>query len=70
MEEDGSSIIFKLKDTGSGINLFPRLFTKFITRSEKGTISGLLRHTEVRYGIEFNDDQRATFGFLLQINTK
>jgi two-component system sensor histidine kinase VicK len=40
--EDGS-VIVSVKDTGSGIDpeIFPRLFTKFTTGSEKGTGLGL-----------------------------
>ncbi|MRN69202.1 MAG: hypothetical protein FIO04_05820, partial [Nitrosopumilales archaeon] len=77
MEEDGSSVIVTLKDTGSGIDLqiLPRLFTKFTTRSEKGTGLGLYickRIIEAHGGKiwgENNDDEGATFGFSLPIAT-
>ncbi len=77
MEEDGSSVIVTLKDTGSGIDLqiLPRLFTKFTTRSEKGTGLGLYickRIIEAHGGKIWggnNDDEGATFGFSLPIAT-
>ena len=39
IDEDGSSAIVTVKDTGCGIDpqILPRLFTKFTTKSEKGT---------------------------------
>jgi len=42
-EQDGSLVIVTIKDTGLGIDsqILPRLFTKFATRSEKGTGLGL-----------------------------
>jgi signal transduction histidine kinase len=77
MEEDGSSVIVTLKDTGSGIDpqILPRLFTKFTTRSEKGTGLGLYickRIIEAHGGKIWggnNDDEGATFGFSLPIAT-
>jgi two-component system sensor histidine kinase VicK len=77
-EEDGSSsVIVTLKDTGSGIDpqILPSLFTKFATRSEKGTGLGLYickRIVEAHGGKiwgENNDDKGATFGFSLPIIT-
>jgi len=40
--QDGSAVV-SVKDTGSGIDpqILPRLFTKFTTRSERGTGLGL-----------------------------
>jgi signal transduction histidine kinase len=78
MEEDDSSVIVTLKDTGSGIDpqILPRLFTKFTTRSEKGTGLGLYickRIIEAHGGTiwgENNDDKGATFGFSLAIATE
>lgn len=65
-----------IKDTGSGIDpqILPRLFTKFTTRSEKGTGLGLYickgiveAHGGKIWG-KNNDDQGATFGFSLPIS--
>jgi two-component system, OmpR family, sensor histidine kinase VicK len=70
--EDGS-VVVSVKDTGSGIDpqILPRLFTKFTTRSEKGTGLGLYickRIIEAHGGKiwgENNVDQGATFSFSL-----
>jgi two-component system, OmpR family, sensor histidine kinase VicK len=70
--EDGL-VIVSVKDTGSGIDpqILPRLFTKFTTRSEKGTGLGLyicIRIIEAHGGKiwgENNVDQGATFSFSL-----
>jgi two-component system, OmpR family, sensor histidine kinase VicK len=70
--EDGL-VIVSVKDTGSGIDpqILPRLFTKFTTRSEKGTGLGLYickRIIEAHGGKiwgENNVDQGATFSFSL-----
>src|SRR5215469_8203579 len=70
--EDGSVVVL-VKDTGSGIDpqILPRLFTKFTTRSEKGTGLGLYickRIIEAHGGKiwgENNVDQGATFSFSL-----
>jgi two-component system, OmpR family, sensor histidine kinase VicK len=78
MEEDGSSVVVLVKDPGSGIDpqILPRLFTKFTTRSEKGTGLGLYickRIIEAHGGKiwgENNDDKGATFGFSLAIVTE
>jgi signal transduction histidine kinase len=78
MEEDGSSVVVLVKDPGSGIDpqILPRLFTKFTTRSEKGTGLGLYickRIIEAHGGRiwgENNDDKGATFGFSLAIATE
>jgi signal transduction histidine kinase len=42
-EKKGSQVIVSIKDTGSGIDpgILPRLFTKFVTKSDKGTGLGL-----------------------------
>jgi signal transduction histidine kinase len=42
-KKNHSSIIMSIKDTGTGIDpeIFPRLFTKFATKSKKGTGLGL-----------------------------
>jgi nitrogen-specific signal transduction histidine kinase len=65
-----------IQDTGSGIDpqILPRLFTKFTTRSERGTGLGLYickRIVEAHGGKIWgknNDNQGATFGFSLPIN--
>ena len=67
------SVVVSIKDTGSGIDpqILPRLFTKFTTRSEKGTGLGLYickRIIEAHGGRiwgENNVDQGATFSFSL-----
>ena len=72
--EDGS-VVVSIKDTGSGIDpqILPRLFTKFTTRSEKGTGLGLYickRIIEAHGGKiwrENNVDQGATFSFSLPV---
>jgi signal transduction histidine kinase len=70
--EDGS-VIVSVKDTGSGIDpqILPRLFTKFTTRSERGTGLGLYickmiieAHGGKIWGGN-NVDQGATFSFSL-----
>jgi signal transduction histidine kinase len=68
--EDGF-VVVSVKDTGSGIDpqILPRLFTKFTTRSEKGTGLGLYickRIIEAHGGKiwgENNVDHGATFSF-------
>jgi signal transduction histidine kinase len=42
-EQKDSQVIVSIKDTGSGIDpeILPRLFTKFATKSDKGTGLGL-----------------------------
>jgi signal transduction histidine kinase len=69
---DGS-VVVSIKDTGSGIDpqILPRLFTKFTTRSKRGTGLGLYickRIIEAHGGKiwgENNVDQGATFSFSL-----
>jgi two-component system, OmpR family, sensor histidine kinase VicK len=41
--KDDQNVVVSIKDTGSGINpeIFPRLFSKFATKSDKGTGLGL-----------------------------
>jgi two-component system sensor histidine kinase VicK len=73
-----SSVIVSVKDTGAGIDprILPRLFTKFATRSDKGTGLGLYickRIVEAHGGRIWgrnNYDQGATFSFSLPINRK
>ena len=67
------SVVVSIKDTGSGIDpqILPRLFTKFTTRSKRGTGLGLYickRIIEAHGGKiwgENNVDQGATFSFSL-----
>lgn len=42
-EHNNQEILVSIQDTGRGIDpqIFPRLFTKFATKSEKGTGLGL-----------------------------
>jgi two-component system sensor histidine kinase VicK len=70
-----TSVIVSVKDTGAGIDpsIMPRLFTKFATRSDKGTGLGLYicrRIVEAHGGRVWgtnNDDQGATFSFSLPL---
>ena len=43
LEKKGNQVIVKVKDSGSGIDseIFPKLFEKFVSKSEKGTGLGL-----------------------------
>jgi signal transduction histidine kinase len=43
VEKSGSDVIVTVRDTGRGIDsdILPRLFEKFVTKSEKGTGLGL-----------------------------
>ena len=74
--EDGF-VVISVKDTGSGIDpqVLPRLFTKFTTRSEKGTGLGLYickRIIEAHGGKIWgrnNVDHGATFSFSLPTAT-
>jgi len=71
---DGGSIIVSVKDTGSGIDrdILPRLFSKFVTKSYKGTGLGLFISKSIieahggRIWAENNADGKgATFSFTL-----
>ena len=79
-EKKESQVIVSLKDTGSGIDpeILPRLFTKFVTKSDKGTGLGLYiskkiieAHNGKIWGKNNdNDDDNgigAEFGFILPI---
>jgi signal transduction histidine kinase len=77
-EEDGK-VIVSIKDTGAGIDseLFPRLFSKFATKSFAGTGLGLFIAKNIveahggRIWAENNSDgQGATFSFSLPIRGK
>jgi len=72
-KQKSGSVIVSVKDTGSGIDpqILPKLFTKFATRSEKGTGLGLYickriidAHGGKIWG-KNNSDQGAIFSFSL-----
>jgi signal transduction histidine kinase len=75
---DANSITVSVKDTGSGINpdIIPRLFSKFVTASEKGTGLGLYISKKIieahggKIWAENNKDgQGATFAFTLPLSS-
>jgi two-component system sensor histidine kinase VicK len=72
-----SGVIVSVKDTGSGIDheILPRLFSKFATKSDKGTGLGLFISKNIieshggKIWAENNADRKgATFSFTLPIN--
>ena len=76
IDPDANSITVSVKDTGSGINpdIFPRLFSKFATASEKGTGLGLYISKKIieahggKIWAENNKDgEGATFAFTLPL---
>ncbi|HZI71567.1 MAG TPA: ATP-binding protein [Nitrososphaeraceae archaeon] len=72
-EDEKEDVVVKVKDTGTGIDpdIFPRLFTKFASKSEKGTGLGLFISKSIieahggRIWAENNADGGATFYFTL-----
>jgi signal transduction histidine kinase len=69
-------VVISIRDTGSGISpeVYPKLFTKFVTKSEKGTGLGLFISKSIieahggRIWAENNkDDKGATFSFTLPL---
>jgi two-component system, OmpR family, sensor histidine kinase VicK len=69
-------VVISIRDTGSGISpeVYPKLFTKFATKSEKGTGLGLFISKSIieahggRIWAENNkDDKGATFSFTLPL---
>jgi two-component system, OmpR family, sensor histidine kinase VicK len=73
----GSSVIVSVKDTGSGIDaeILPRLFSKFATKSDKGTGLGLFISKSIieahggRIWAKNNSDGKgSTFRFTLPIS--
>jgi two-component system, OmpR family, sensor histidine kinase VicK len=69
-------VIISIRDTGSGIRpeIYPKLFTKFVTKSEKGTGLGLFISRSIieahggRIWAENNKEYNgATFTFTLQL---
>ena len=78
-EDDKDYIVISVKDTGQGIDLeiLPKLFTKFATKSESGTGLGLFISKSIveshggRIWAENNADSKgATFAFSLPILNK
>ena len=76
---NGQQIIVSIKDTGKGIDpqIFPRLFTKFATKSETGTglglfiCKGIIEAHGGRIWAENNTDGKgATFSFSLPLVNK
>jgi signal transduction histidine kinase len=74
--KEDNEVIVKVRDSGSGIDheIFPRLFEKFASKSEKGTGLGLFISKNIteahggRIWAENNPDGRgATFAFSLPI---
>jgi signal transduction histidine kinase len=70
-------VIVSVKDSGAGIDpeIMPRLFTKFVTKSDKGTGLGLFISKSIieshggKIWAENNSDGKgATFTFSLPIN--
>jgi two-component system sensor histidine kinase VicK len=69
-------VVVSIRDTGSGISpeIYPKLFTKFVTKSQKGTGLGLFISKSIieahggRIWAENNkDDKGATFSFTLPL---
>lgn len=78
MNERGGQVIVSVRDTGSGIapEIYPNLFTKFATKSEKGTGLGLFlskniveSHGGKMWAENNSDGNGATFTFSLPIQT-
>jgi two-component system, OmpR family, sensor histidine kinase VicK len=82
-EADGDSdndkeVVVSIKDTGTGIDpeIYPRLFTKFATKSETGTGLGLFicksiieAHGGKIWAQNNKDDKGATFAFSLPLSS-
>jgi signal transduction histidine kinase len=69
-------VIISIRDTGSGISpeIYPKLFTKFVTKSKKGTGLGLFISRSIieahggRIWAENNKEGKgARFSFTLQL---
>jgi two-component system sensor histidine kinase VicK len=79
-DNDSNEIIVSVRDTGTGINheILPRLFSKFVTRSQRGTGLGLFISKSIieahggRIWAENNvlDGQGTIFCFTLPLETK
>ena len=80
VDNNSKEVIVTVRDTGTGINpeILPRLFSKFVTRSQKGTGLGLFISKSIieahggRIWAENNisDRQGTLFGFALPLETK
>ena len=80
VDNNSKEVIVTVRDTGTGINpeILPRLFSKFVTRSQKGTGLGLFISKSIieahggRIWAENNisDGQGTIFGFTLPLETK
>jgi len=77
--DNNNEVIVRIKDTGTGIapEIMPRIFTKFVTKSERGTGLGLFISKSIieahggRIWAENNKEGRgATFSFSLPIVKK
>ncbi|MFL6486704.1 MAG: ATP-binding protein [Nitrososphaera sp.] len=75
-EKTDNEILVKVKDSGTGIDeeIFPKLFEKFASKSEKGTGLGLFISKNIieahggRIWAENNPNERgATFGFTIRL---
>jgi two-component system, OmpR family, sensor histidine kinase VicK len=73
---NNQQVIISIRDTGSGISpeIYPKLFTKFVTKSEKGTGLGLFisrsiieAHGGRIWAENNNEDNGARFTFTLQL---
>jgi signal transduction histidine kinase len=74
---DREIVVVNIKDTGSGIDteILPKLFTKFVTKSETGTGLGLFicksiveAHGGKIWAENNTDGKGATFNFSLPLN--
>lgn len=77
MRNNMDGVIIRIRDTGAGIHpeIFPRLFTKFTTRSDRGIGLGLYickgiveAHGGKIWGENNSDGNGATFSFTLPLN--
>jgi signal transduction histidine kinase len=77
-DTSNDQVVIRMRDTGSGISpeIYPKLFTKFATKSEKGTGLGLFISKSIieahggRIWAQNNiDDKGATFTFTLPLAT-
>jgi two-component system, OmpR family, sensor histidine kinase VicK len=75
-DTNNDQVIISIRDTGSGISpeIYPKLFTKFVTKSEKGTGLGLFISRSIieAHGGRIcaennNEDNGARFTFTLQL---